>query len=128
MLIIMRPPHGRAKSSLKKDLLPGCGECGQQTASSKQLSERPRLLKDSCLRSYIFLDGLRSLMEGGDRKARHFSQHRTLWMATLSGWRLSRSVGSSASPSAQICFLLLPFTGEAPNKHLAPQTPLTHLG
>ena len=76
----MRPPHGRAKSSLKKDLLPGCGECGQQTASSKQLSERPQLLKDSCLRSYIFLDGLRSLMEGGDRKARHFSQHRTLWI------------------------------------------------
>lgn len=59
----MRAPHGRAKSSLKKDLLPGCGDCGQQTASSKQLSEWPQLLKDSCLRSCIFLDCLCSVME-----------------------------------------------------------------
>ena len=59
----MRAPHGRAKSYLKKDLMPVCGECGQQTASSKQLSEWPQLLNDSCLRSYIFLEGLRSVME-----------------------------------------------------------------
>lgn len=59
----MRAPYGRAKSSLKKDLLPGCGECGQQAASSKQLSEWPQLLKDSYLRPYIFLDGLHSVME-----------------------------------------------------------------
>lgn len=87
----MRAPHGRAQS-LREGLSAQLwrlwsADSLRQTASSRQLSGQPQLLRASCLRSHIFLGGPRSVTEQGGEEGQPLqpTQDTTDWQPVGGG-------------------------------------------
>ena len=110
----------------KTDLLPSCGECGQQMATSCQLmqGQPQRYREPPGPGSHPFWGSLPPATEHSEG-ARPFTpnggSHREY---SHSSARLGRSASQLTSPSVPFFFFPLLFTGVHPHKHHAPQTSL----